>query len=188
MKTLILALTALAGAQAQAADRAHLSVTVTPSTGITTAHVYYQGGLFAERLFDALAKSPEMEEVKNPWIPAGTVFNSKTPGVSITRDRTGVVELTITMTSRDPGELSSGTNALVLNNAGETGVGRVLHKALLASRSAHVLTKANPGKVIQPRGDAAVILSNISFSGQYVSCQSNEFSPGKGHCSLTLTP
>lgn len=186
MKNLILALALLIPAPAFAASPAHLSVSVTPSTGITEANIYYPGGVLAERLFDALAKSSEMEEVKNQWIPAGTVFKSKTPGITISRDRTGVVELGFTLDRADEGNLSSGTNALILRYTSERSVARLLQKALLASSSRHVLTRANPGEVIKPRGDGAVVLSNISFSGQYVSCSGNEFSPGKGHCSLTL--
>lgn len=188
MKTALFLLSALLTAQAHAATDhpAHLSVVHTPSTGVTKANIYYQGGVLGDRLFDALSLSSEMEEVKNQWVPAGTTFRSRAPGIEITKDKTGVVEITFTMQKTDSGELAAGTNALILSFEGEEGLGRLFHKALLASRSPHVLTKGHPGEVIEPRGDQATILSAISFSGQYVNCSSNEFRPGSGHCSLTL--
>lgn len=146
---------------------------------------YDQKSVLGARLFDALKNSPEFsEDLGGGYIAPGTRYVSSDKKISVEKG-SGGISLKISMTGSDRGSMVSGPSSLIVGFVGGQDIGSVLHQALLTSRSSYVLTKDRPSKEIKPRGDEAVVLSEVSFSGEYVSC--GTFLDGaRGRCSFTL--
>ncbi len=184
MKTLILALAIFASLPANAAS---LELGVSPKLGEAHASVSYgEKSVLGARLFSVLKASPLFaEDLGGGYIEPGTRYVSQSKGMAIEKAKGGSVTLSIAMNKNDRGGMISGSTALIVDFIGDGDMGSLLHTALLTSNSNFVLTKDHPSNEIKPQGDEAVLLSEVSFYGEYISC-GTYMNGAVGRCSISL--